>query len=106
MKFLFILNLLTSYSYSDDSAVRGDYRIDWQYTAGEYLIYDCTRAHYACVDLPSSINCIQERKFAIEKKMDMYPCAPISSFKDKKACIEKNYKIVDINAVKRFCYPK
>jgi hypothetical protein len=83
-----------------------DYKTDWKYFGGEYLIFDCERRHYACVSLEGNANCIEERKFAMEKKADRYPCAPISKFADKKLCVLKNYQIVDRNAPKRFCYPK
>ena len=83
-----------------------DYRIDWTYHGGEYLIYDCSRAHYACVDLEGQNNCVEERKFALQMNARIYPCAPLKKFSHKKLCVLKNYEVVDLNAVKRFCYPK
>ena len=112
MKWSFLLFILVpNYLFAETKGEfvesrRTDYRIDWKYFAGKYLIYDCERKHYACVNLEGNANCLQERKFAIEKKTNMYPCAPLASFADKKKCAEKNYDVVDINAPKRFCYPK
>lgn len=89
-----------------DESRNPDFQIDWKYKAGEYLIYDCERSHYACVNLDGFNNCSEERNFAIEKKSAFYPCAPFKKFADKKSCVEKNYKVVDVGAIKRFCYPK
>lgn len=83
-----------------------DYQIDWKYKAGEYLIFDCERSHFACVNSDGDDNCREERNFAMEKRAGRYPCAPLKKFKDKKSCIEKSYQLVDLNALKRFCYPK
>lgn len=83
-----------------------DYQIDWKYKAGEYLIFDCERSHFACVNIDGDDNCREERKFAMEKMASSYPCAPLKKFKDKKSCVEKSYQLVDLNALKRFCYPK
>lgn len=83
-----------------------DYQIDWKYKAGEYLIFDCERSHFACVNSDGDDNCREERNFAMEKRASRYPCAPLKKFKDKKSCIEKSYQLVDLNALKRFCYPK
>lgn len=83
-----------------------NFPIDWKYHAGEFFIFDCERGHYACVDREGNGNCIEERNFAREKKLPHYPCAPLKKFPSKKECIEENYKIQDIGAQKRFCYPR
>jgi hypothetical protein len=85
---------------------KNNYQIDWKYNAGEYLIFDCDRNHYACVNDEGNNNCLEERKFAIETKEIKYPCAPLKKFSDKKTCVKKNYQIVDLNAIRAFCYPK
>lgn len=84
---------------------KSDYKIDWKYSAGQYLIYDCDRNHYACVDVSGFDNCQEERNFAIGKKLTNYPCAPLKKFSDKSACVIKSYEVVDNMALKRFCYP-
>lgn len=83
-----------------------NYPIDWKYQAGEFFIFDCERNHYACVNADGFANCREERNFAAEKKLSSYPCAPLKKFADKKSCMLKNYEIVDIMAIKRFCFPK
>lgn len=107
--YLFLFFSFNSFPAAEENVnqfVNPNYAIDWKYVAGEFLIYDCTRGHYACVNFESNLNCIQERNYAIERKMKKYPCAALAKFSNKKLCVEKNYKIVDINAPRRFCYPK
>ena len=112
MKFVFLFLIISMNSFAETEAEKyaqsrkTDYKIDWKYNAGEYFIYDCERKNYACVNLEGNTNCLEERNFAIEKKETSYPCAPLGKFNDKKSCVEKSYKIVDINALRRFCYPK
>lgn len=103
-KILFIYLFISSSCFSADQ--RPDYKIDWKYTAGEYLIYDCERRYYACVSKVSNELCIEERKIALNEHASVYPCAALTKLEDKKACVLKSYQIVDLNAIKRFCYPK
>lgn len=92
-------------SAPEQSNKKEDYPLDWKYAAGEYLIYDCERSHYACVNKDGQDNCREERNFAREKKLDRYPCAPLKKFQSKKLCVEENYRVQDLGAKKRFCYP-
>jgi hypothetical protein len=82
-----------------------DYKIDLKYIAGEYLLYDCEKRHYACVSVVSFLNCKEDRKSEIKAKAKGFSCAPLEKFASKKICLEKSYKIVYLNAPKRFCYP-
>lgn len=104
--FTFVISAAHSASDQMDEGRKPDYPIDWKYKAGDYLIYDCDRGHYACVDKDGYTNCDEERKYALEVKAKIYPCAPLKKFTDKKECIQKQYEILAINANKRFCYPK
>lgn len=110
---LFCLTSLLSFSARADLSAEQsletkkiDYQIDWKYKAGEYLVFDCERSHYACVTSEGYENCQEERSFSLAKKEGRLPCAPLKKFKNKKSCVEKNYELVDINALRRFCYPK
>jgi hypothetical protein len=85
---------------------RAGYKIDRKYYGGEYLIYNCEVSNFACVDLPSFQKCTDERKLALENKRAVLPCAPLKKFKDKISCVQKNYELVHLNAVKGFCLPK
>ncbi|MDO9181697.1 MAG: hypothetical protein Q7U04_04775 [Bacteriovorax sp.] len=116
MKIFFLISLLGTGIFakafaevpeSAELSIRApDYKIDWKYNAGEYLIYDCERKHFACVNATGNDNCVEERRYALVTKAAVYPCAPLKKFKNKKECVENNYKIVELDAPKRFCYPK
>jgi hypothetical protein len=109
--FLSFLTFLTFKSLAQSGpegieSSRGAYKIDTRYFAGKYLIYDCERKHYACVDLAGHSKCKEMRQSSIENKSKLYPCAPLSAFDDKKSCVEKSYNLVELNTAKRFCYPQ
>lgn len=116
MKYAFILVFLSFNGFSKTEeemrkdliadSKKSDYKIDWKYTAGSYLIYDCIRGSYACVNSAGYENCKEERAFSISKKADQYPCAPLEIFSNKKICLVKNYELLALNAPRRFCYPK
>lgn len=113
MKILVLVLFFSYVSYAEEAKDQQgqhwrqeNYPLDWKYHAGEYFIYDCERAHFACVDKEGDTNCRQERNFAMEKKLPQYPCAPLKKFESKKDCVHENYKVQDIGAHKRFCYPK
>lgn len=112
MKFAFFLLFLSAFNFAFSAEEKelftknSEYNVDWKYLAGEYLIYDCERQHYVCVNVTGNENCEEERKYAIEKKLEIYPCAPLQKFADKKSCVLKDYEVVDRMAARRFCYPK
>lgn len=112
MKLNFILLIFLSFNCFSETVEeliresrKTDYQIDWKYKGGEYLIYDCERIHYACVNIDGFQNCKEERNYAVETKAPKYPCVPLKKYEDKKSCVKKNYEVVDRNVVKRFCYP-
>ena len=106
--FLFFLSckLFAQSGTEEIESPKSVYKIDTKYFAGKYLIYDCEKKHYACVDSVGNSRCKELRISAIESKAQIYPCAPLSTNPDKKSCVEKSYKFVESNANKRFCYPK
>lgn len=104
MKFFFLLFISSLQIVHAERAE--NFQMDWKYTGGKYLIFDCERSHYACVNKEGQDNCLEERKYALEIKAKSYPCAPLRVFSDQVACIKESYKIVDIGANKRFCFPK
>lgn len=112
MKLSFILIfLLASNSFGETvqelirDTRKTDYQINWKYKGGEYLIFDCERDHYACVNADGFQNCQEERNFAIEIKAPKYPCVAFKKYDSKKLCVVKNYEVVERNVLKRFCYP-
>ncbi len=104
--FIFSMNLFAETEQEKISENKiSDYKIDLKYIAGEYLLYDCEKSHYACVSVVGFLNCQENRKSETKVKAKSFSCAPLEKFATKKICLEKSYKIVDLNAPKRFCYP-
>lgn len=97
--FIFYSNILRC------EILKSDYQIDTINNAGEFLIYDCAKKHYACVDQNSFQNCQEERQKSISLKKSQLSCTPLKKFDDKIACIKGNYKVVDSMTLKRFCFP-
>jgi len=87
-------------------AQQTEYPMDGRYKAGDNLIYDCARKHYACVNKDGWELCQNNREESIEKKQKEYACAPLKQFAENDKCILKNYQVEESNAWKKFCFPK
>lgn len=110
MKYVIVLFLIFSNQSmqaedNDWDTKRSNYAIDWKYHAGQFLIYDCDRKHYACVDSDGFDKCTTARNKSKAEKAKKYSCAPISKYENKEACVLANYKVLESLALKRFCYP-
>jgi hypothetical protein len=99
MFWVFFIFFKTQFAYSGEA-----YKIDDKYSGGPYLVYDCQLKHFACVSEVDNKHCIEERNQAIQRKLEIYPCANLTKFKDKKECLEKNYLVINENKLKKFCY--
>jgi hypothetical protein len=97
--------LLVSLACAEESIKRAEYKISEKYKGGEYLIYDCEKDFYACVNMEGYELCSTKRQAAIALKEKSYPCAPLKKFEDKKSCLLKNYSAIESGKLKRFCYP-
>jgi hypothetical protein len=97
--------ILTPSAYAQD-AVRTEYQITTDYKAGEFLIYDCRREFFACVDLESNEACLLKRNESIKLAEKKYPCAPLRKFKEKRECVLRNYTAIETARLKRFCFAK
>lgn len=107
MKLALLLALFPFLSFSQEVPVYlEEYPLDDRYKAGKFLIYDCQKKHYACVNQDGNNSCIERREEGKVKNTQEYDCAPLKSFQDKKSCLLKNYEVVEMNAWKRFCFPK
>ncbi len=85
---------------------RSHYQIDGRYKSGENLIYQCEFQYYACVDKDGWESCSLKREEEKTLKSKKYSCAPLKKFPTKTKCSEENYRVIESNAKKRFCYPK
>lgn len=90
----------------DLMAKKSNYQLDSRYKGGEFLIFQCSQGFYACVDQDGYDNCTEKRQAAKKDKAEVYPCAPLKKFEDKKSCLRANYGAVESVAKKRFCYPE
>ncbi len=108
MSHFFLLLTLSSsvINVEDNSTKKLEYQIDDRYKAGEYLIYDCQKQHFACVNKDGYSRCGMARTKSRESKQTQYDCAPLKIFQNKKSCVLTNYDVVERNAWKRFCFPK
>lgn len=108
--FFFFLILLSYQSFAQvDEALenrRANYQINDYYKAGSYLIFDCFRDYYTCVDEDGFKRCREKRQQDMEKKLNVFTCAPLKKFQTQTICAQKNYEVVEAVAKKHFCYPR
>jgi hypothetical protein len=83
-----------------------NFKIDENFRAGEYLIYDCKKKAYTCVDDNSFETCKMRREESKNKKQRVYLCAPLKKFPNRKACLLYNYDVIQAVNTDRFCFPK
>ena len=103
-----IIFSLQAYGQADEALqeMRANFQINDYFKAGSYLIFDCWRGYYTCVDEDGYKLCGELRQQDMDKKKSEYSCAPLKNFPTKTACAKKNYEVVEAVAKKRFCYPK
>jgi len=126
---LFILGLMSiawelhSQEKSDDYIVREDgtiqsieearqqargeadklHQYDYRFYAGEYLIYDCKKRHFACVNKNGFEYCRLARKKTKLERHSVYACAHLKSFQTLTNCLEKQYEMIHSLPSKLFC---
>ncbi len=100
------LGFLSLAALAQEETRKPDFQIDDRYKAGEHLIYDCQKKHFACVNLDGYTLCEVARTKSRELKQTELACAPLKSFQNKKSCLLTNYNVIERNAWKRFCFPK
>lgn len=110
-KFAFIFTLILSTQglcQVDEqlAAKRANYQINDYFKAGNYLIYDCFRGYYTCVDEDGFNKCKELRQKDKVDNKPQYSCAQLKKFSDHAGCAKTNYEVIEANAKKRFCYPK
>ena len=77
--------------------------ISFRYRRGEYLIYDCSDRHFACVNADSFKKCKDERETAKSQRQHLFPCAPLKKFKTQKECFKAYYQAIHQEGDKSFC---
>ncbi len=74
------------------------------YRRGPFLIYDCERGYYACVNKDGFNYCKDIRNDSRKKRYRILSCAPLKKFEVKKDCIAVQKKLVDYPVNKFFCF--
>lgn len=81
-----------------------DRPIDHQYRRGKYLIYDCRRKFFVCVNGEGFSSCQESRDEAKEERLASLPCAPLRTFDDEEQCVLKQQKLVESLTRTDFCH--
>ena len=77
-----------------------------KYREGRNLIYDCSEAHFLCVDKEGFKICEKEREEAIKNGNENLQCTPLRQFPTKRACVKMQYEKINNPMKKNFCYKK
>jgi hypothetical protein len=81
-------------------------RLSKDYTLGQYLIYDCKRKFFACVNLASYDYCEKERQSLFKlglKKGTFTPCAPFKRFDSILDCQKEQVIQIEKTRTYPFC---
>lgn len=78
-------------------------RISNKWFRGNYLIYDCDKAFYACVSSRSFVQCTDQRTIRIEERRPALGCAPLKRFDSQKECFKVQYEKMQNQVPKIFC---
>lgn len=83
-----------------------NFRIDENFRAGEYLIYDCGKKAFTCVDENSFDTCKLRREESRDKNRRVLLCAPLKKFSNRESCLLYNYELIQKAHTEKFCYRK
>ncbi|MDH5580755.1 MAG: hypothetical protein OEY33_02535 [Bdellovibrionales bacterium] len=101
---LFLSLLLSLSVFSEDLDTYMGHQITDIYSSGSYLIYDCKKRSFICVDFLNFENCSKERDFAKKQRYLNMPCAPLKEFKHFQYCKEAQYQLIHNISSRDFCY--
>lgn len=76
------------------------------YRSGNFLIYDCVRGNYACVNKDGFEYCKSVREESLKEGDKILSCAPLKKFNRYQFCIEQQKVLVDYPVDKLFCIRK
>lgn len=78
-------------------------QISKKYYDGQFLIFDCGKSHWTCVDEDGFKECKKDRDLAGKDYRRNLVCMPFKEFKTKKECEHFQQKKVNNPEGKRFC---
>lgn len=74
------------------------------YVSGPYLVYDCSRKHWACVSEENFNDCKFQRNEDLEYREKLtHSCSPISLFPSFQSCNQRKLFLTTHNHGQRFC---
>jgi hypothetical protein len=89
--------------FAEDREPHKSVQISIGYFSGQYLIYDCKRASFICVDEYGFQDCQASRDNAIRVSQASLPCAPLKKFPHFDDCEIAQYKEIESPKEKVFC---
>ncbi|MAF78833.1 MAG: hypothetical protein CME63_07940 [Halobacteriovoraceae bacterium] len=78
-------------------------RISNKWFRGSYLIYDCSRGNYICVNYQSFYKCTNEREEDKKESRPALRCAPFKKFATQEKCFGEQYRQIQNQKPKVFC---
>ena len=100
---LLVLLIFLQTSLAEQREPHKSVQISIGYFSGEYLIYDCWKGNFACVDAESFEDCQESRNHSIKISEFKLPCAPLKKFPHFDDCEEAQYKEIESPKKKVFC---
>lgn len=88
-----------------DAIERNKYepRISNKWFRGSYLIYDCSRGNFICVNYQGFVRCGEEREEDKKKSRSGLRCAPFKKFSTQELCFKEQYRQIENQKPKIFC---
>jgi len=102
---LFLLVLFQT-AFSEVREPHKSVQISIGYFSGEYLIYDCKKGNFACVDEENYEDCKEARAHSIKIAELQLPCAPLKKFPHFDDCEAAQYQQIESPKKKEFCLLK
>ncbi len=78
-------------------------RISNKWFQGNYLVYDCDKGFFACVNNTSYSLCSSQRTTRIEERNPALGCAPLKRFNTQEECFKVQYQKLHNQMPKLFC---
>ena len=103
---LLVLLIFLQTSPAQEREPHKSMQISIGYFSGEYLIYDCKKGHFACVDVDSFEDCQESRAHFIKISEPTLPCAPLKKFPHFDDCEKAQYKEIESPKKREFCFLK
>jgi hypothetical protein len=103
---LLVLLIFLQTSQAQQREPHKSVQISIGYFSGEYLIYDCIKGNFACVDAESFEDCQESRGHFIKISEPKLPCVPLKKFPHFEDCEVAQYKEIESPRKKEFCFLK